>query len=141
MHLQESGEMYLETIYRLSGELKYVRSIDVAEEMGYSKPSVSRAVSLLRQGGYLLMDEHGHLTLTPVGVEIAEKIFAHIAPLLRTDHHHHLTVEAGKTTDDSFIICKTAVAVKFHKISKDPGNVVQCVRAFRMTRQLHALPA
>ena len=75
MHLQESGEMYLETIYRLSGERKYVRSIDVAEEMGYSKPSVSRAVSLLRQGGYLLMDEHGHLTLTPVGVEIAEKIF------------------------------------------------------------------
>ena len=75
MHLQESGEMYLETIYRLSGELKYVRSIDVAEEMGYSKPSVSRAVSLLRQGGFLLMDEHGHLTLTPVGVEIAEKIF------------------------------------------------------------------
>jgi len=75
MHLQESGEMYLETIYRLSGEHKYVRSIDVAEEMGYSKPSVSRAVSLLRQGGYLLMDEHGHLTLTPVGVEIAEKIF------------------------------------------------------------------
>ena len=75
MHLQESGEMYLETIFRLSGERKYVRSIDVAEEMGYSKPSVSRAVSLLRQGGYLLMDEHGHLTLTPVGVEIAEKIF------------------------------------------------------------------
>ena len=75
MHLQESGEMYLETIYRLSGERKYVRSIDVAEEMGYSKPSVSRAVSLLRQGGYLRMDEHGHLTLTPVGVEIAEKIF------------------------------------------------------------------
>ena len=67
--------MYLETIYRLSREQEYVRSIDVAEEMGYSKPSVSRAVSLLRQGGYLLMDEHGHLTLTPVGVEIAEKIF------------------------------------------------------------------
>ena len=75
MHLQESGEMYLETIYRLSREHEYVRSIDVAEEMGYSKPSVSRAVSLLRQGGYLLTDEHGHLTLTEVGKELANKIF------------------------------------------------------------------
>ena len=75
MHLQESGEMYLETIYRLSREHEYVRSIDVAEEMGYSKPSVSRAVSLLRQGGYLLTDEHGHLTLTDVGKELANKIF------------------------------------------------------------------
>ena len=67
--------MYLETIYRLSREHEYVRSIDVAEEMGYSKPSVSRAVSLLRQGGYLLTDEHGHLTLTEVGKELANKIF------------------------------------------------------------------
>ncbi len=75
MHLQESGEMYLETIYRLSQQHEYVRSIDVAEEMGYSKPSVSRAVSLLKQGGYLLVDEHGHLTLTDVGKEVAKKIF------------------------------------------------------------------
>ena len=75
MHLQESGEMYLETIYRLSREQEYVRSNDVAEEMGYSKPSVSRAVSLLRQGGYLLTDEHGYLTLTDVGREVAQKIF------------------------------------------------------------------
>ena len=75
MHLQESGEMYLETIYRLSGQQEYVRSIDVAEEMGYSKPSVSRAVSLLRQGGYVRMDEHGHLSLTEEGISIAQKIF------------------------------------------------------------------
>ena len=75
MPLQESGEMYLETIYRLSGQQKYVRSIDVAEEMGYSKPSVSRAVSLLRQNGYLLMDAHGHLTLTEEGIVVAQKIF------------------------------------------------------------------
>ena len=76
MHLQESGEMYLETIYRLSREHEYVRSIDVAEEMGYSKPSVSRAVSLLRQGGYLLTAAHGYLALTDVGREVAQKIFA-----------------------------------------------------------------
>ena len=75
MHLQESGEMYLETIYRLSLENQYVRSIDVAENMGYSKPSVSRAVSLLKQGGYLQMDEHGHLTLTDEGERVAKGVF------------------------------------------------------------------
>ncbi|MBQ4578307.1 MAG: metal-dependent transcriptional regulator [Clostridia bacterium] len=75
MALQESGEMYLETIHRLSMEQQYVRSIDVAESMGYSKPSVSRAVSLLRQGGYLLVNEHGHLSLTDEGKQVAEKVF------------------------------------------------------------------
>ena len=53
MALHESAEMYLETIYELSQKQPYVRSIDVAETMGYSKPSVSRAVGLLKQGGYL----------------------------------------------------------------------------------------
>ena len=52
-HLQESGEMYLETIYVLSKENKHVRAIDVSEHMGYSKPSVSRAVGILKKGGYL----------------------------------------------------------------------------------------
>ncbi len=75
MALQESGEMYLETIHRLSLEQQYVRSIDVAEKMGYSKPSVSRAVSLLKQGGYLLVNEHGHLSLTHAGKRVAEKVF------------------------------------------------------------------
>lgn len=75
MHLHESAEMYIETIYRLSRESAYVRSIDVAEAMGYSKPSVSRAVSLLRQGGYVVMDEHGRLTLTEKGCSVAEKVY------------------------------------------------------------------
>ena len=56
MHLQESGEMYLETILVLSRRLNKVRSVDVAEEMGYSKPSVSRAVGILKKNGYILMD-------------------------------------------------------------------------------------
>ena len=75
MQLQESGEMYLETIHRLSMEQQYVRSIDVAESMGFSKPSVSRAVALLKQGGYLLVNEHGHLSLTDEGKQEAEKDF------------------------------------------------------------------
>ena len=73
MHLQESGEMYLETIYVLSKN-GVVRSLDVAEYMGFSKPSVSRAVGLLKQGGYLLMDKEGYLTLTESGLDVAKKI-------------------------------------------------------------------
>ena len=75
MRLQESGEMYLETIYLLTEENRNVRSIDVCEHMGFSKPSVSRAVGLLKQGGYLLMDKDGFLTLTESGAAIAKKIF------------------------------------------------------------------
>ena len=75
MALYESAEMYLETIYQLSQERSAVRSVDVAESMGYSKPSVSRAVGLLKKGGYLLMEKDGTLTLTEAGLETAHKIF------------------------------------------------------------------
>ena len=76
MHIQESGEMYLESIYVLSQQSPHVRSVDVGEYLGYSKPSVSRAVGLLKSGGYLLMDKDGFLTLTESGLEIAKKIYA-----------------------------------------------------------------
>ena len=75
MHLQESGEMYLETIYVLSQSGANVRSIDVAEHMGYSKPSVSRAMGLLKQGGYVISDKDGFLQLTAEGLAAAQKIF------------------------------------------------------------------
>ena len=74
MALQESGEMYLETILILSRRNGYVRSVDISEYMGYSKPSVSRAVGLLKAGEYITMDEDGHITLTRSGLETAEKI-------------------------------------------------------------------
>lgn len=75
MRLQESGEMYLETIYVLSKTISGVHSIDISEHMGYSKPSVSRAVNLLKNGGYITIDEDNHITLTETGLEIAEKIY------------------------------------------------------------------
>lgn len=73
--LQESGEMYLETILILSMKSSAVRSVDVAEAMGFSKPSVSRAVGLLKNGGYLQVDEDGFLRLTEAGKEKAEKTY------------------------------------------------------------------
>ena len=75
MQLLESGQMYLETIYILSKEKTAVHSIDVSEHMGYSKPSVSRAIGLLKSGGYVEMAEDGALTLTDAGREVAEKIY------------------------------------------------------------------
>ena len=75
MHLQESGEMYLETIYILTKKNHDVRSLDVAEYMNFSKPSVSRAVGLLKQGGYITVDSDGYLHLTDLGEQIATKIY------------------------------------------------------------------
>lgn len=76
MNLQESGEMYLETILILSKKQPTVRAIDVGEYMGYSKPSVSRALGLLKEGGYVVTDKDGFLSLTELGLETATKILS-----------------------------------------------------------------
>ena len=75
MSIHESGEMYLEAILVLSQKNGFVRSIDVSEYLGYSKPSVSRAVGILKNGNYIVVDKDGSLSLTESGKEIAEKIF------------------------------------------------------------------
>ena len=75
MKLMESGQMYLETIYVLSKEKSGVHSIDVSEHMGYSKPSVSRAIGILKSGGYVEMAEDSSLTLTEAGKALAEQIY------------------------------------------------------------------
>lgn len=73
--MHESGEMYLETIYVLSNKHPDVRSIDIAEYMGFSKPSVSRGVSILKRDGYLIMKPNGNLELTQSGLDLAKKIY------------------------------------------------------------------
>jgi Mn-dependent DtxR family transcriptional regulator len=76
MALQESGEMYLESILILSRTKNFVRSIDISEHMGYSKPSVSRAMGLLKSGNYITVDAEGHILLTDSGRAIAEEILS-----------------------------------------------------------------
>ena len=76
MGVRESGEMYLEAIHVLTKNNGHVRSIDVSEYLGYSKPSVSRAMGILRNGGYITVDKDGSIVLTEAGQEIAEKIYA-----------------------------------------------------------------
>ncbi len=98
MNLHESAEMYLETIYVLS-QKGAVRSIDVAEEMGYSKPSVSRAVGLLKKGGYLTVDGTGGLILTEMGIEKAKSVFERHTVL--TDFLSKLGVGSATASDDA----------------------------------------
>jgi len=75
MKLMESGQMYLETIYVLTKNSSSVRAIDVGEHMGFSKPSVSRALGLLKKGGFVEVDANGFLSLTDEGKSVAEKIY------------------------------------------------------------------
>ena len=99
MPLQESGEMYIETIYVLSKSSSYVRAVDICEKMGFSKPSVSRAMGLLKDGGYITVDSKGGIQLTEKGKDVAEKMYERhqiIASLLVK-----LGVDPDVATDDS----------------------------------------
>ena len=75
MVLKESGEMYLETIDILGKEKGFVRAIDVGAELGYSKPSVSRAMGILREGGFITVGQDGGISLTEAGLEVAERTY------------------------------------------------------------------
>lgn len=105
MNLLESGEMYLETILLLSKKNQYVRSIDVADEMGYSKPSVSRAVGILKSNKYITVDTEGHITLTDSGRESAERIY---------ERHTILTEFFVKIGVDEKIASSDACKIEHH---------------------------
>ena len=99
MHLQESGEMYLEAILVLAKKSGYVRSIDVSEYLGYSKPSVSRAMGILREGGYILVEKDGAITLTDSGKKLAETIYERHTVL--SELLIRLGVDEKTATDDA----------------------------------------
>ena len=106
MSIQESGEMYLETIFVLSQKGNPVRSIDISEHMGYSKPSVSRAMGILRSGGYIQVDKEGHIILTESGDRVARKIYERhtiLSKMLR-----QLGVDEKTAADDA---CKMEHAI------------------------------
>ncbi len=98
MQIQESGEMYLETILLLSKK-GAVRSLDIAEYMEYSKPSVCRAVGILKNGGFITVDKSGYITLTDAGFERASKIYERHT--LLTDFLQRLGVSAETAVEDA----------------------------------------
>ena len=99
MNLLESGEMYLETIYTLSKRSDFVRSIDICEEMNFSKPSVSRAMKLLKTDGYIEMEGNGRITLTQKGMDVAGKIYDRHTIL--TDFFLKLGISENTAVDDA----------------------------------------
>lgn len=115
MGLKESGEMYLEAVYVLSKKLPIVRSIDICEHRGVSKPSVSRAVGILKQGGYILCGEDGGLTLTETGKTVAEKIYERHTVL--TEYLVSLGVNRATAAEDA---CKIE-----HVISDEAFNAIK----------------
>lgn len=99
MTVRESGEMYLEAILVLAKKSGYIRSIDVSEYLGYSKPSVSRAMGILREGGYILMEKDGAITLTDSGKKLAETIYERHTVL--SELLIRLGVDEKTATDDA----------------------------------------
>ena len=117
MALNESAEMYLETIYKLSLTNIHVRSVDVAEALSYSRPSVSRAVGLLKNDGYLTMDQDGFLTLTEKGAEAAEKVYER--HMLLTAALMALGVDEETAAEDACKIEHVISDKSFHSLSCD----------------------
>jgi Mn-dependent DtxR family transcriptional regulator len=115
MHIQESGEMYLETIHVLSKKNGSVRAIDVGEHMGYSKPSVSRAMGILKNAGYIEVDRHGYITLTDSGLDLAQKMY---------ERHTLLTELLVRLGVDKEIAADDACKIEHH-ISEESFSAIK----------------
>ena len=116
--MQESGEMYLETILVLSKKGAPVRSLDVANQLGFSKPSVSRAMGILKKGDFIKIDGQGYITLTPEGSKIAKKIYERhvvISELLMELGVDMKTAEEDACRIEHVISDKTFKALKKHR--------------------------
>ncbi len=117
MSLRESGEMYLETVYILSQQSSAVRGIDVGEYMGFSKPSVSRAIGLLKKEGLVATDENGYIKLTEAGEERAKVIYERhtlLSQLLMNIGVDEKTATEDACRIEHYISEKTFDAIKAH---------------------------
>ena len=120
MSIHESGQMYLETIYILSQNKSYVRAIDVGEHLGYSKPSVSRAMSILKKNGYVLVDADGAITLTESGMEIARTMYTRHTVL--SEMLMRLGVDEKTATEDA---CRIEHVISEESIEKIKAHAQQ----------------
>lgn len=116
MKIQESAENYLETIHMLSQTHPYVRSIDIAGELGFSKPSVSVAMKNLRENGYILVDDQGHITLTSAGQTIADTMYERHT--LLSNWLVYLGVDPKTAAEDACRIEHTLSAKSFDAIKQ-----------------------
>ena len=130
MSIHESGQMYLETIYILSQNKSYVRAIDVGEHLGYSKPSVSRAMSILKKNGYVLVDADGAITLTVSGMEIAQTMYTR--HIVLSEMLMRLGVDEKTATEDACRIEHVISEESFLAVKKHlEWSVAQSVKGQR----------
>lgn len=130
MSIHESGQMYLESIYILSQNKSYVRAIDVGEHLGYSKPSVSRAMSILKKNGYVLVDADGAITLTESGMEIARTMYTRHTVL--SEMLMRLGVDEKTATEDACRIEHVISEESFLAVKKHlEWSVAQSVKGQR----------
>ena len=130
MSIHESGQMYLETIFILSQNKSYVRAIDVGEHLGYSKPSVSRAMSILKKNGYVLVDADGAITLTESGMEIARTMYTRHTVL--SEMLMRLGVDEKTATEDACRIEHVISEESFLAVKKHlEWSVAQSVKGQR----------
>ena len=130
MAIHESGQMYLETIYILSQNKSYVRAIDVGGHLGYSKPSVSRAMSILKKNGYVLVDADGAITLTESGMEIARTMYTRHTVL--SEMLMRLGVDEKTATEDACRIEHVISEESFLAVKKHlEWSVAQSVKGQR----------
>lgn len=130
MSIHESGQMYLETIYILSQNKSYVRAIDVGEHLGYSKPSVSRAMSILKKGGYVLVDTDGAITLTESGMEVAQTMYTR--HIVLSEMLMRLGVDEKTATEDACRIEHVISEESFLAVKKHlEWSVAQSVKGQR----------
>lgn len=115
MELLESGEMYLETIYILLNKKQNVRSIDVSEEIGFSKPSVSRAMGILKNGGFIVIDKDGFISFTELGLKTAKSIY---------ERHEVLTDALMRIGVSPETAAKDACKIE-HDISEETFNAIK----------------
>lgn len=120
MKLQESGEMYLETILILSNKNTHVRSIDIASYTGYSKPSVSRAMGILKKGGLITIDSLGHITLTESGKKTAKRIYER--HIILTEFLRYIGVNEKTASEDACKIEHHISDETFEKIKSHISN-------------------
>ena len=130
MSIHESGQMYLETIYIFSQNKSYVRAIDVGGHLGYSKPSVSRAMSILKKNGYVLVDADGAITLTESGMEIARTMYTRHTVL--SEMLMRLGVDEKTATEDACRIEHVISEESFLAVKKHlEWSVAQSVKGQR----------
>lgn len=116
MNIYESGENYLEAILKLKEERGAVRSIDIANDLNFSKPSVSVAMKKLRENGYIDIDDGGYITLLPTGLEIARRIYERHR--LLTDYFIRLGVSPEVAATDACKVEHDLSAETFEKLKE-----------------------